>query len=65
MAKGIDRVISALDNDKSGRIGTNYLRTLFKVTRFRYLKGYKDPGEMSKETLYKCYKKTLLDFNKK
>lgn len=64
-AKGINKVISALDNDKSGRKGTNYLRTLFKVTRFRYLKGYKDPGEMSKETLYKCYKKTLLDFNKK
>ena len=60
-AKGITHVISALDNDKYGRMGTQYLKTNFKVTRFRYLKGIKDPGEMSRSIFKKCYNKTLQD----
>lgn len=56
----INHVISALDNDGCGRKGTEYLRTIFnKVTRFCYLKGVKDPGEMSKELFDKMYQKTL------
>lgn len=58
-AAGINYVISALDNDKCGRQGTDFLRTKFGVTRFCYLKGYKDPGEMSKSAFLKMYQKTL------
>lgn len=60
--KGVKRVISALDNDECGIKGTKYLQTVFEVTRFRYLKGVKDPGEMDKATFQKCYNKTMSDF---
>lgn len=44
---GIIHVISALDNDDCGRKGTEYLRKFFNVTRFQYLKRYKDPGDFT------------------
>lgn len=44
---GITHVISALDNDDCGRKGTEYLRSKFNVTRFQYLKKYKDPGDFT------------------
>lgn len=47
--KGITKVISALDNDECGKKGTKYLENFFDVTRFTYLKGIKDPGDMSKD----------------
>ena len=54
---------AALDNDECGNKGTKYLRTIFKkVTRFRYLKGIKDPGEMNQESFNKMYKKTMTDY---
>ena len=53
------KVISALDNDECGRKGTKYLQTVFEVTRFQYLKGVKDPGEMDKKTFQKCYERTM------
>lgn len=57
---GITHIISALDNDECGRKGTEYLRTRFeKVTRFRYLKGFKDPGDMSRDNFIKMYMKTM------
>lgn len=55
----IKYIISALDNDKCGIKGTEYLRNHFKVIRFRYLKGIKDPGEMTKEQFVKMNNKTL------
>lgn len=56
---GVKIVVSALDNDTCGRKGTEYLRQIFpKVIRFRYLKGIKDPGEMTEQLFYKMYKKT-------
>lgn len=61
-AKGVTKVISALDNDKCGRDGTEYLRKHFDVTRFRYLKGIKDVGETTKETFDKMYNKTMQEF---
>lgn len=61
--KGIKNVISALDNDECGRKGTKYLKTIFNVTRFQYLKGVKDPGEMSKEQFNKCYRRTIKKYN--
>ena len=57
--KGITHVISVLDNDECGKKGTKYLQTIFKVTRFTYLKGIKDPGEMSEEKFKKMYRRTM------
>lgn len=57
--KGITHVISALDNDECGRKGTKYLQTIFNVTRFTYLKGIKDPGEMQEENFKKMYRNTM------
>lgn len=61
--KGITHVISALDNDECGRRGTKYLSTIFKVTRFCYIKGVKDPGDMTKGSFDKMLKKTIRNFN--
>lgn len=60
---GINHVVSALDNDECGKKGTKYLKSIFKkVTRFTYLKGIKDPGEMSKELFDIMYKKTMIKY---
>ena len=56
---GVTHVISALDNDECGKKGSEYLKNFFKVTRFKYLKGVKDPGEMSKEQFTKMNNRTL------
>lgn len=56
---GIKKVISALDNDTCGRKGTKYLQTIFETIRFRYLKGIKDPGEMTQESFEKMHAKTI------
>ena len=61
---GIKYVISALDNDKSGRRGTKYLETRFKTVRFKYLKGFKDPGEMEKEKFEKMFNKTMAELKR-
>lgn len=59
--KNIKYIVSALDNDKCGLKGSKYLESIFKekYVRFAYLKGVKDPGEMSKETFDKMYRKTM------
>lgn len=57
--KGITCVISALDNDECGKKGTRYLKTIFNVVRFTYLKGIKDPGDMSEEKFNKMYRNTM------
>ena len=65
---GVVKIISALDNDECGRKGTRYLKSIFEpknVTRWQYLKGIKDPGDMSKEAFEKMYKKTMLLFRNK
>lgn len=57
---GVTYIISALDNDECGRKGTKYLKTRFEhVYRFRYLKRFKDPGEMSEHDFLKMYIKTM------
>lgn len=61
--EGVTHVISALDNDKCGKQGTKYLSNFFKVTRFKYLRRIKDPGEMDKELFDKMNKKTLENMN--
>lgn len=57
--KNITTIISALDNDECGKKGTEYLKKFFNVVRFCYLKGVKDPGEMSKLSFKKMHKKTI------
>lgn len=53
-------IVSALDNDQCGKRGTKYLQSIFpKVVRWAYLKGVKDPGDMTPETFNKMHKKTL------
>lgn len=56
--KGIVHIISALDNDECGRKGTEYLKTKFSVTRFCYMKGIKDPGDMNSEQFSRMYERT-------
>ena len=60
--KGITKIISALDNDECGRKGTKFLEKHFQVTRFAYLKGTKDPGDMTQESFDKMYKRTMKTF---
>ena len=65
-AAGITKVISALDNDECGRKGTKYLEKVFgasNVTRFCYLKGIKDPGDMEPKTFRRMYEKTMAVFS--
>lgn len=56
---GIKNIISALDNDDCGKKGTQYLKNYFNVIRWKYLKGIKDPGEMTEELFFKMYNKTI------
>ena len=60
--KGITKIISALDNDRPGKKGTEYLKKFFDVTRFTYLKGVKDPGDMNQQMFNKMYNKTMKNF---
>ena len=64
-SKGITKVISALDNDEYGRKGTEYLKKFFDVTRFAYLKGIKDPGEMSENDFERMFRRTMRNFKNK
>jgi len=63
--RGITKVISALDNDPCGKKGTEFLKQHFDVTRFAYLKGVKDPGDMTQEVFNKMFRRTMLKYNKK
>lgn len=63
--KGITKVISALDNDTCGKKGTEFLKHHFDVTRFTYLKGIKDPGDMTQETFTKMFERTMKNFKSK
>lgn len=56
---GITHVISALDNDECGKKGTAYLASKFKVTRFQYLKKYKDPGDFTQQDCDRMFSRTM------
>lgn len=62
---GVVKVISALDNDTCGKRGTEYLKKHFEVTKFAYLKGVKDPGEMTERSFDKMLKKTMERFEER
>ena len=53
--KKITTVISALDNDKCGIKGTEYLKKFFDVVRFEYPEQIKDAGEMSEVQIKQIY----------
>lgn len=61
--KGITKVVSALDNDECGRRGTKYLGRFFEVVRFTYLKGLKDPGDMTQPMFDKMFRRTMGKLN--
>ena len=56
--KGVTTVVSALDNDKAGIKGTEYLKRFFHVVRFDYPEGVKDAGEMSEQELKMAIRRT-------
>lgn len=58
---GITHIISALDNDKYGNMGTVHLAEHFNVKRWRYLKCVKDGGDIESQAQFnKMYNKTIL-----
>lgn len=56
----IKYIVSALDNDSCGKKGSAYIRSVFpdKYVRFQYLKGIKDPGEMTERQFRKMLERT-------
>ena len=46
---GVKTIISALDNDQCGEKGTLVLKQYFKVVRFVFPSGCKDPGDLTRE----------------
>lgn len=54
--KHITTVVSVLDNDHCGEKGTELLRQYFKVIRFPFPDGVKDPGEMTEKQMRKAVK---------
>lgn len=55
---GVKTIISALDVDKPGREGTEYLKNFFNVIEFQFPKGAKDPGDLNQEQFDEAYRKT-------
>lgn len=60
--KGVTTVVSALDNDKAGNKGTEYLKKFFHVIRFEYPEGVKDAGEMSEQELRLAIRRTRHEY---
>lgn len=59
---GITKVISALDNDEYGKRGTRFLKHHFDVTRWKYLKGVKDPGDFTRDSFNRMFERTMESF---
>lgn len=57
-SRGVKTIISALDMDKPGRQGTDYLKNFFDVVEFQFPQGVKDPGDLSEEQFKIAYRKT-------
>lgn len=55
----IKTIISALDNDESGKKGTQFLKGFFNVIPFSFDKGVKDPGEMTLKSFTAMNKATI------
>jgi DNA primase len=63
-ARGVKTIISALDMDKPGRKGTDYLRNFFDVVEFQFPKGVKDPGDLTEQQFEIAYRKTKRIYRK-
>lgn len=58
-ARGVKTIISALDTDRPGKKGTDYLHNFFdEVIPFQFPKGVKDPGELTSKQFRIAYRKT-------
>lgn len=57
-SQGVEYVISALDTDECGIRGTKYLKKYFKVIRFQFPKGVKDPGDLNMQSFKIANNKT-------
>lgn len=62
-ALNITKVVSCLDNDKSGIKGTELLKKYFDVVRFQFPEGVKDVGEMTESQLKRYLKLTWREYN--
>lgn len=58
---GVTKVISALDNDKMGIKGTEYLKKFFDVIRFEYPENIKDAGDMTEKQIKQSYRRAMKD----
>lgn len=56
---GVKNIISALDNDKYGKKGTEFLKSFFEVAEFCYPEHLKDIGEMNFKQFEKYRKRTI------
>lgn len=59
--KGVKVVISALDNDKCGERGTEYLKRFFQVVRFEIPDDKKDTGDMTAGEIRRSAKKAIYE----
>ena len=50
-SEGVENVVSALDNDKCGKRGTEYLKNFFNVVIFPYPDDIKDMGDMDRKSM--------------
>jgi DNA primase len=57
-SRGVKYIISALDTDKPGRKGTDYLANFFEVIPFQFPKGAKDPGDLNEKQFRVANRKT-------
>jgi DNA primase len=63
-ARGVKTIISALDMDKPGRKGTEYLKNFFDVVEFQFPKGVKDPGDLNEQQFEIAHRKTKQIYRK-
>ena len=61
--KHITTVVSALDNDHCGEKGTELLKQYFRVIRFPFPEGVKDPGEMTEKQIQRAIKQVRKELN--
>lgn len=57
--QGVTTIISALDKDDCGTMGTKHLRQFFRVVRFQYPSGVKDMGDMTPQLFKEAKKQTM------
>jgi len=62
--EGIDTIISALDNDKAGIAGYNYLKSHFKVVKFEYPESIKDMGDLNRKQFKIINKQIVIELAK-